>query len=382
MREWTEPVNNVVYADVHGAYGYRYRGRLPLRSIANGWVPVPGWTGEYEWSGQIPFETMPQTRNPQAGYAVTCNQGVTTADYPYYINTYFSASADYRARRITARLQALDTKLATVEDMAAIHADRVSIPAQVFLQVLAQAQPTDPQMAMARELLLTWDGSMDCDSVAATLYSTAKTYWFADVLQLTLGRFATAALGPSGTGRGAPTHAGHIYNRAVTAMASRDLSMLPPGQTWPGLIASALVRAVAELQQRLGNDMRAWTWGQVHQTRPRHPLSRLFPECAALLDPPQVAAGGDGDTPQQGGAYGSQERFVVTMLSVNRYIFDPADWRRSRWIVPLGASGHPGSPHFADQAQQWADVETIPQWWDWDDISAAAETRQQLLPGG
>ena len=37
LREWIEPVNNVVYADVHGAYGYRYRGRIPLRPLANGW---------------------------------------------------------------------------------------------------------------------------------------------------------------------------------------------------------------------------------------------------------------------------------------------------------------------------------------------------------
>src|SRR5215831_20313618 len=128
MREWTEPVNNVVYADIHGAYGYRYRGRIPLRPLANGWAPVPGWTGAYEWTGQIPFEAMPQTRNPQAGYAVTCNQRVTTAEYPYYINTY--SVADYRARRITTRLQALPPGTATVEDIAAIHADRVSIPAQ------------------------------------------------------------------------------------------------------------------------------------------------------------------------------------------------------------------------------------------------------------
>jgi len=49
--------------------------------------------------------------------------------------------------------------------------------------------------------------------------------------------------------------------------------------------------------------------------------------------------------------------------------------------VPLGASGHPGSPHYADQIALWAEVKTIPQWWDWDDIVAAAETRQQLLPG-
>ena len=55
LREWTEPVNNFVYADVHGAYGYRYRGRMPLRPLANGWAPVPGWTGEYEWHGRDPL---------------------------------------------------------------------------------------------------------------------------------------------------------------------------------------------------------------------------------------------------------------------------------------------------------------------------------------
>jgi penicillin amidase len=136
---------------------------------------------------------------------------------------------------------------------------------------------------------------------------------------------------------------------------------------------------VSELQKRLGEDMHTWTWGRLHHTCPRHPLSRVFPASAALLDPPTVAAGGDGDTPQQGG-YSTVDRFVLTSLSVNRYIHDPSDWRRSRWIVPLGASGHPGSPHYADQAELWADVQTIPQLWDWQDIRATAETRQQLLP--
>jgi penicillin amidase len=108
-------------------------------------------------------------------------------------------------------------------------------------------------------------------------------------------------------------------------------------------------------------------------------LSRAFPELAELLNPPAVPAGGDGDTPQQGG-YSITDRFSLVSMSVNRYIHDPADWRRSRWIVPLGASGHPGSPHFADQAELWADVQTIPQLWDWDDIVAAAESRQTLKP--
>jgi penicillin amidase len=378
LQEWTEPVNNFVYADVHGEFGHRYRGRLPLRPMANAWRPVPGWSGAYDWHGQIPFAALPHLRNPEAGYVVTCNNGITTADYPYYINTYFAA--DYRARRITKRLLELTPGTATVDDMAAVHAERTSIPAQAFLTVLRQTHLTDPRLVAARDLLLQWSGSMDRTSVAATLYAVARTYLYQDVVEAALGRFAKEALGAAaGTGRGASTHASQIYAQAVSAMERGDTSPLPAGQTWPSLVASALQRAVTELGACLGEDMHTWTWGRVHHTRPRHPLSRLFPAVAALLDPPSVAAGGDGDTPQQGG-YSSVERFVLTSVSVNRYIHDPSDWRRSRWIVPLGASGHPGSRHYADQAEFWADVQTIPQLWDWEEIRTTAATRQQLLP--
>ena len=378
LRPWTEPVNNFVYADVHGEFGYRYRGRIPIRPMANAWAAVPGWDGEHEWQGAIPFEDMPQTRNPFAGYVVTCNQGVAPADYPYYINTYFGA--DTRARRVTARLQEIAPGAATVAHMAAVHADRLSRPAQACQRVLElMPPPADPRIAEARDRLLAWDCRMDRDSVAATIYAALRACWLEEVLRTALGPFADEAIGTAGIGRGGPTHALLLYTRAVRAMEANDPAPLPKGQTWPQFMEAGLQRAVADLRRRLGDDMHTWQWGALHRTRPQHPLSRVFPESAELLNPPQVPAGGDGDTPLQGGSW-TPDRFVLTSLSVNRYIHDPADWRRSRWIVPLGASGHPGSPHYADQAALWGDVETIPQLWDWNDIEAAAQTRQQLLP--
>ncbi|MBU2662511.1 penicillin acylase family protein [Actinoplanes bogorensis] len=50
---------------------------------------------------------------------------------------------------------------------------------------------------------------------------------------------------------------------------------------------------------------------------------------------------------------------------VARYVWDIADRQRSRWIVPFGASGDPGSPHFADQLPLWAAGELIPLVTDW-----------------
>ena len=70
----------------------------------------------------------------------------------------------------------------------------------------------------------------------------------------------------------------------------------------------------------------------------------------------------------------------MTSTSVARYCFDLADWERSGWVVPLGASGHPGSPHYADQAGAWAEVRLLPMRYEWERITRDAESHQELRP--
>ena len=72
---------------------------------------------------------------------------------------------------------------------------------------------------------------------------------------------------------------------------------------------------------------------------------------------------------------------TVLGLSVFRYAYDPADWERSLWAVPLGASGHPGSSHFADQSEMWSHVRMAPMMYDWEQVKANAETEQTLRAG-
>ena len=66
--------------------------------------------------------------------------------------------------------------------------------------------------------------------------------------------------------------------------------------------------------------------------------------------------------------------------SVARYVWDTADWDNSRWVVPLGSSGHPGSPHYADQTETWRRVGLIPMGYGWDRIKAGSESHQTLGP--
>ena len=178
MRAWVEPVNNLVFADVDGHIGYRARGHVPLRSMANAWVPVPGWTGEHEWRGMIPFEEMPVLRDPDAGFVATANGPIAGASYPHYIGLDYAPS--FRTRRVVARIEALEK--ATADDMAAIHADRVCIPARELvgllgrLRVSAAADPhrDDKHWRAALTRLAAWDGVMDKDQVAPAIYTALR----------------------------------------------------------------------------------------------------------------------------------------------------------------------------------------------------------------
>lgn len=374
FRNWTDRVNNYAVVDVRGNFGYLHEGKIPIRTEANGWRAVPGWTGEYEWQGYIPHDDLPRAICPRAGYAVTCNQRVAGYDYPYYVGLNFSP--EYRARRLQLNILDLNPGGAAVDDMARMHADRTSIPAEIFTEALLGIQPRDTASERALALLREWDYRMDRDLAQPTIYSQTRLCATRVLAEHLLGDMAAPALeGASG----AEAHIRLIVLEMTLGIENGDESMLPDGRTWGDLLAESLKQAVADLEDRLGEDMTDWRWGRVHHTRPRHPLSTVFPECARLLDPPGLPTHGDGDVPLAGG-YDVSEPFVATGLSVNRYIHDPSDWNNSRWIVPLGASGHPGSAHYADQAQLWADVGYIPQLWDWDTIVSEAETRQRLEP--
>jgi penicillin G amidase len=374
MRPWVDPVNNFVFADVHGAIGYRTRGAVPVRSMANAWVPVPGWDGAHEWQGEIPFAEMPVLRDPATGWIATANSRVTGPDDPRYITLDFAP--DFRTRRLVERLSRLER--ATVEDMAAIHADRASIPAREFVDIVRSLDPGDAAAREAREILVGWNGSMDADSGAAALYALFRERLLRDLMTPILGPLAGEAFG--GAPRGAVSHMGRLRARLVPMIRSDDRTLLPPGGSWPAELERALAGAVTELRETLGPDPATWRWGRLHATQPRHTLSATYPELGPLLDPPSVSMGGDGDT-VQAGSFMSGAGYGITSTSVARYVFDLADWERSAWVVPLGSSGHPGSAHYADQVETWAAVRLAPMRYDWKRIGDEAESHQALDPG-
>src|SRR5262245_34652015 len=383
MRPWVEPVNNLVFADVDGAIGYRARGQVPIRPMAHAWTPVPGWTGEHEWRGAIPFEETPALRDPDTGFVVTANSKIAGADYPHYLGLDYAP--DFRTRRLVDRIDPLQK--ATAADMAAIHADRISLPARDLIAVMARLplreaageHANDQRWQAALASLLAWDRAMDGDEVAPAIYAALRERVIRALMTPILGPLMSDAFAP--VQNGGVVHMVKLKARLGEMMRAGDRTLLPPGADWATAIARALAAAVSDLRAVLGDDMSQWQWGRLHAARPQHPLVAGFPGLAARLNPPSVPLGGDGDTVSATG-YVPGAGFQVALSSVARYVFDLSDWEACGWIVPGGASGHPESPHWADQQAAWAECRLVPMRYDWTGIAACAESRQILTPAG
>jgi len=370
LKEWTEPVNNFVYADTAGSFGYKLRGKIPIRDKANHLGLVKGWDEKYKWKGLIPFEKMPKSNNPSTGFVVTCNQRVVSPEYPYYIGNDFSP--EYRASRIVSRITTLDANSADVDDMSSIHSDRISIPAEIIFRKLESLELLDVLPDKIREIVKSWNYEMRPDSVAATFYSDIKEELINQVVKGTIGESFYNDILPKNS-RSKRTVLNQIFYRIVNQLKGSDIYISE--EKIEGILRNIMIDLAKKYEDK--KDMRNFMWGKVHKTNPMHPLSKVFPDYAKYLNPPSVSFGGDSDTPQQGGYI---ENLEVNSISVNRYIHDVSNWNNSRWIVPLGSSGHPGSKHYSDQSQYWAEVKTIPQLWNWKEIEKSYESKQRLFP--
>jgi penicillin amidase len=72
-RSFTGGALNLVWADQAGNIGWHVVGAIPRRTGFNGKYPMPGWTGEYEWQGMIPWDEVPSSENPGSHMIVTAN---------------------------------------------------------------------------------------------------------------------------------------------------------------------------------------------------------------------------------------------------------------------------------------------------------------------
>ena len=375
------PPLNLLWADREGNIGYQLAGRIPLRKGGTPDLPKPGWTGEFEWEGTVPYEELPRVVNPPQGFLVTANNRITGDDYPHHITSEWMTG--YRAQRIEEMLGQRERH--SVHDFERMQLDFLSLPGIETVHRLSRLHPAHQRETRAIERLKSWDGVLSPDSVAGTIVH-AFTVVFAQAI--------VAAAVPDAEQQerwmnrsGAPlfeivSSPWRFQERLLTMWDENDRTWFasasaPEGRDWNEVALEALEQALDGLEERFGSNQERWRWGRVHKAEFMHPFGTANPVFRRIFNR-SVEVGGASETVTQNG-YLATEPFKAVWGPVYRMVADLGEPARSRWQLTTGQSGHPGSRHYDDMIEAWRTGRTNPAYLEDHEIHAAGGAKYLRL---
>ncbi len=352
LDRWVEPVNVVLAADTAGGTLHRVAGHVPVRPYANRLRVVPAEDPAYAWREG---EGAPQPRTGTVGpggIAVMANERGLAAP----LGVEFAPP--HRARRIRELLGGRTDW--SPDTMSAVHTDTLLASSRPLLSLLAWAPGLGPAAERLRDRLLRWDRHMDADSTDATLYSRLRT----DVVHRLAGHPALKGVTGADDPWRSATHPALFrpWLAAVPRIGYALESLLTVGLL-PYEDRLAVVAASAEAVAAAAEETPPGPWGELHRLSPWQALPDLVPD-GSDAEAIRPGLAGDHDCVlSTSGVPGVTDLFARGPAA--RYVWDLARREDSRWVVPFGASGVPGSAHHRDQTPLWVRGELAPVVTDW-----------------
>ncbi len=371
MRLFVTPSQNFVYADVDGHIGYVLPGRIPIRRSGDGLTPVPGWTDAFEWTGWLPFDSLPRLFDPPGHAIVTANHRPNPQDDATLIGLEYPEP--YRAEQISALIGG--RRGLTPDDFRAIQADTYSRHAAALLPLLLRhADPVDPDDRLAVEILAAWTYDAHRDAAAPAIFSA----WFLELAPALAGDDLGSRLLTGYRGRYSS-----ITRFVVNTLTQPDAAWCDNGgtaapETCRQAVTAALHAAVASLKARMGNDLRAWTWGTVHPAVFPHQGLDAVAQLRPILNR-AIANGGDWSTVNVG-SVDAGHRYEQRAIPGYRHIVDLSPANDSRYLDAVGQSGHFLSPRYDDALTMWQAVQHRPMRMERARIDAGAIGTLRLKP--
>jgi penicillin G amidase len=329
---WAEPVNVVQAADTEGGLLHRVAGRVPVRAQANRLRPVPAWEPGHDWRG---WHDTPRAGLTD-GVAVMANQRGPAA--PFGVEF----APPHRANRITALLE--EKERWSAADMPLIHMDTHLASAQPLLDHIEALDDArlSPEATTIRETILHWDRRMTASSTEAALYAAVRSA----VVRRLAAHPAFAALAEP------PAYPDVLLPwLGLVPRIAFALEHLLRAEELYGIDRAEAVRAAVE---EVAAEPPRGAWGDTHRLAPWRALPEN--ERDAPLAP---ALSGDHDCVLCTSAVPGLTDLAARGPAA-RYVWDLARREDSLWVVPLGASGTPGSPHHRDQLPLWLRGDLVP----------------------
>ncbi len=342
-------MQNWAVADNQGNIGIFTYGDYPIIQSGNPRGVLPG-NGSYDWVGYIPTADQPHLYDPVRGFVFSANEVQVSPNYPYYIGWDFESG--YRAAEIFSVLNS--TSKPDVNSMEQLQLSDHDYSTNLFLGPLLRAlQQSNYSSLPETDNLASWNGNMDINSSAASIYY----FWLNSYLNDTFVPYMEAYNITSDEGLYSTTFfvATNAINTGPLIEDLANWTLNYPTIQWfnnpangqkrnaTSLMVQAFGEALQELATLKGNYSQSnWAWGTIH--------SRYDPNLFGLLplDGPTLPAAGDDNTPNA--AYGVNSTEGPSW----RQVTDMSQPLTSSFgIYPGGLSENYLSPYYSNTVQDW-----------------------------
>ncbi len=371
---------NMVFAD-RGSIGWQVTGNYPVRKKGTGFLPSPGWTGEYDWTGLLDPAVLPWAKNPSEGFIGTANNRTVGKDYPHVLSSswYWPERAERIARMAAAPGHTLKTSMDMQLDIVSLFALRLRdlyLTGRLATDMEREVESwKDPgkraRVLLGLDVLEDFDGSMSVDSGGAALVGAilhcATRNIFLDDLGPETSRTWKAFLVINNESYNATCD--HILVRGDESPFWDDVTT-PEKETKARILARSLLDAVMLLEKRMGGNYRDWRWGTLHTYLWETESSRMAPNMGIaertalrLLRPYHsrgpFPAPGDYFTLNVAG-YTMGRDFDTWLIPAMRIIVDFSLDEPLFGVNSTGQSDNPSSPHFDDAITTWRQGKYLP----------------------
>lgn len=338
------PGQNWVYADKDGNIGFTAGVAIPIRRGFNGLLPMPGWTGLYEWDGYVPTNLQPRIRNPKSGWIATANNK-HSSKYPYVISNYYHYPDRYeRIKEVLTSKEKI-----SLEDIKNLQSDVYSKLAEEILPILLEDLSQfdlskDTIQKNAYEILKKWDYNTTIHSIGSSIFHLLLKYLLKNTFEVHLGsKFFNQYLKKQFI----PINALRIHLKNPQS-SWFDHPETKEKEVRKEIVYKSFQNALEELKQ-YSNDIKKWEWGNLHILEFQHPFGKNKFLKILFNKGPYPVPGSISTVNPMDFNLGQDLPFRVRSGASERYIMLPGKIEDSYRIIPTGIHGGPLSEHYGNQ---------------------------------
>ncbi|RAK68987.1 penicillin acylase family protein [Phenylobacterium kunshanense] len=327
--------NNTLFADAKGAIAYLHPQFIPVRDDRFDYTkPVDGADPATDWKGLHPAGERPEVKSPDSGWAFNTNNwpysnagsdSSRREAFPKYMDTFGENPRGVHALNLLSGSGAwtLDGLVTAAYDPALPAFDRLIPALAEAYEATPEGDPLRARLGDQMAALKAWDRRWSKEST-----ETALAVFWGEAL------WAKAVPAAKAAGR-------NTYDQMVLHTS-----------------AAEKLQALAEATDRLAADFGSWRtpWGEINRyQRLTGDITQAFKDDAPSIAVPftsgqwgSLASFGARRYPGTKRYYGTSGNSFVAVVEFGPKV-------RARAVSAGGESGDPASPHFADQAQRYAD---------------------------